>query len=241
MIPVEDRDGSVVQLYGRKVRDDLRAGTLAHLYLPGPRRGVFNHQALTAAAGELVVCESLIDALTFWAHGHRHVTAAYGADGFTDEHHAALRDAGVERVLIAYDCDEAGDRGAAKLAQRLGGGGIECFRVLFPAGLDANAFAASVEDPADALGELLGAAVEDRRGAGPGADRCGRGGRFGAPGRRGRAGGVGVPDPFPAAKPRPAPVSPSVQAGGGACRRRAARRDRWAPLAGAGSWAGDVV
>jgi len=107
VIPVEGRDGTVVQLYGRKVRDDLRAGTAAHLYLPGPRRGVFNHQALTAAAGEVIVCESLIDALTFWAHGHRHVTAAYGADGFTDEHHAALTQAGVERVLIAYDAEDA--------------------------------------------------------------------------------------------------------------------------------------
>ena len=210
VIPVEDCDGSVVQLYGRKVRDDLRAGTAAHLYLPGPRRGVFNHQALAAAAGEVIVCESLIDALSFWAHGHRHVTAAYGADGFTDEHHAALREAGVERVLIAYDCDEAGDRGAAKLAKRLGGEGIECFRVLFPADHDANAFAASVGDPAGALGELLGAAV--RIGAAPArpsiaAVEAVASERHG--GEEDQGGRPGVPDPFPAAKPRPAPVSPS--------------------------------
>jgi DNA primase len=205
VIPVEDRDGTVVQLYGRKVRDDLRAGTAAHLYLPGPRRGVFNHQALAAAVGEVVVCESLIDALTFWAHGHRHVTAAYGADGFTDEHHAALRDAGVERVLIAFDRDDAGDRGAAKLAGRLGGGGIECLRVLFPPGLDANAFAASVEDPAGALGELLGAAV--RIGPAPARSPVAAvaSERHGGEEERGER--PVVPDPFPVAKPLPAPVS----------------------------------
>ncbi len=158
VIPVEDRDGTTVQLYGRKVRDDLRAGTPAHLYLPGPRRGVFNHRALQASS-EVVICESLIDALSFWVHGHRNVTATYGADGFTDEQLQALRDNRVGRVLIAYDRDQAGDLGAVRLAERLGGEGIECLRVLFPTGVDANAFALSVEDPAGALGELLAAAV----------------------------------------------------------------------------------
>ncbi len=125
VVPVCDRAGRVVQLYGRKIRDDLPAGTPLHLYLPGPRRGVFNAEGLGAAGGELVVCESLIDALTFWANGLRHVTAAYGAEGLTDEQLAALKDAGVGRVLIAFDRDEAGDRGAAKLAERLGGDGVE--------------------------------------------------------------------------------------------------------------------
>lgn len=58
----------------------------------------------------------------------RHVTAAFGADGFTDELHATLKDAGVERVLIAFDRDEAGDRGAEALAKRLGGDGMECLK-----------------------------------------------------------------------------------------------------------------
>jgi DNA primase catalytic core len=158
VIPVEDPDGSLVQLYGRKVRDDLRPGTPSHLYLPGPRRGVFNHGALLASS-EVIVCESLIDALSFWVHGHRNVTAAYGADGFTDEHLAALRVNQVERVLIAFDRDQAGDLGAIKLAERLGGDGIECLRVLFPADRDANAFTLGADDPAGALGELLAAAV----------------------------------------------------------------------------------
>ncbi|HXB65964.1 MAG TPA: CHC2 zinc finger domain-containing protein [Solirubrobacteraceae bacterium] len=160
VIPVGDVNGEVVQLYGRKLRDDLNhRGSSRHLYLPGPRRGVFNAKALAAAGGELVVCESLIDALTFWRHGLRHVTAAFGADGFTDELHTALKDAGVERVLIAFDRDEAGDRGADTLSKRLGAEGVECFRVLFPAGQDANSFATSVEEPAGALAQLLREAV----------------------------------------------------------------------------------
>ena len=160
VIPVCDVNGEVVQLYGRKLRDDLNhRGSSRHLYLPGPRRGVFNARALAGCDGELVVCESLIDALTFWRHGLRHVTAAFGADGFTEELHKALSEAGVQRVLIAFDRDEAGERGAAALADRLGGDGVECFRVLFPAGQDANSFATSVGEPAGALAQLLREAV----------------------------------------------------------------------------------
>lgn len=159
VIPVLDEDGQVVQLYGRKIRSDLRPGTPAHLYLPGRHRGVFNRDALVAAAGEVIVCESLIDALSFWVHGHRHVTAAYGVQGFTAEHLAAFEAGGVSRVLIAFDRDDAGDTAAAKLAGRLSGEGIDCFRVVFPQGRDANALATSTEDPAGALAEVLRAAA----------------------------------------------------------------------------------
>ncbi|UUZ48647.1 hypothetical protein LP420_39145 [Massilia sp. B-10] len=36
------------------------------------------------------------------------MTASYGVEGFTDEHLAAFREHGTNRVLIAYDRDEAG-------------------------------------------------------------------------------------------------------------------------------------
>lgn len=120
VIPIDDANGQAVQLYGRKIRDDLRPGTPPHLYLPGAHRGVFNRAALSASR-EVIVCESLIDALSFWCHGQRHVTAAYGVEGFTAEHLAAFKDNQVERVLIAYDRDAAGDGAAAKLADRLQG------------------------------------------------------------------------------------------------------------------------
>ena len=158
VIPIVDADGVAVQLYGRKLRDDLRAGTPLHLYLPGAHRGVFNRAALQASR-EVILCESLIDALSFWVNGHRHVTAAYGVEGFTGEHLAAFKQHQTERVLIAYDRDQAGDRAAAKLAGRLGSEGVECFRVLFPQGQDANSFAVGVDDPAGALAELLRTAV----------------------------------------------------------------------------------
>jgi len=137
VIPVLGENGEVLGCYGRKVRSDLRPGTPDHLYLPGPHRGVFNLTAFKASS-EIILCESLIDALSFWRHGLRNVTAAYGVEGFTDELLEAFVSHGIERVFIAFDRDEAGDRGAEKVAKKLSAAGIACFRVLFPKGMDAN-------------------------------------------------------------------------------------------------------
>ncbi len=101
----------------------------------------------------------MLDALTFWCAGYRNVTAAYGIEGFTDEHVQAFKRHGTERVLIAYDRDDAGERGAAKVAEALMAEGIECFRVQFPKGIDANEYALKVQPAAKSLGLLIRKAV----------------------------------------------------------------------------------
>jgi DNA primase catalytic core len=174
VVPVVDEAGDVVEVYGRKLQEALRAGTPKHLYLPAregadgrPRgRGVFNLAALMASK-EIIVCEALIDALTFWCAGYRNVTAAYGVEGFTEEHVAAFKRHGTERVLIAYDRDEAGERGAAKVAEALMAEGIECFRIQFPKGMDANEYALKVGPATKSLGLLIRKAVWLGKGAAP--------------------------------------------------------------------------
>jgi DNA primase len=104
---------------------------------------------------EVILCESLIDALTFWCAGYRNVTASYGVEGFTEDHRAALRKYGTERVLIAYDRDEAGDRAAEKLAGELAAMGIEVLRIVFPKGMDANEYALKVGPAEKSLGLVL--------------------------------------------------------------------------------------
>ena len=90
-------------------------------------------QALIASK-EIILCEALIDALTFWCAGYRNVTTSYGVNGFTDWIKAAFQKHGTRRIYIAYDRDEAGERAAAQHAEELMAMGIECFRVLFPQG-----------------------------------------------------------------------------------------------------------
>ena len=158
VIPIFDEQGRVTEMYGRKVTPKLRPGTPLHLYMPGPHRGVWNIEAFQASR-EIILCEALIDALTFWCAGFRNVTAAYGVEGFTEDHWQALERYGTERVYIAYDRDEAGDRAAEKLATELMARGIECFRVLFPRGMDANAFSLKVTPAVQSLGLVLRQAV----------------------------------------------------------------------------------
>ena len=154
VVPVINPAGDVLEMYGRKITPNLREGTPNHLYLPGGHRGVWNEEALIASK-EIILCEALIDALTFWAAGFRNVTASYGTNGFTADHKAAFERHGTERVYIAYDRDEAGDRAAAKLAEELMEMGLECFRVEFPKGMDANSYALKVTPSSKSLGVLL--------------------------------------------------------------------------------------
>ena len=154
VVPVFNASGEVVEMYGRKITAKLREGTPLHLYLPGEHRGVWNEEALIASK-EIILCEALIDALTFWVAGHRNVTASYGVNGFTADHRAAFAQHGTERVYIAYDNDEAGNKAAAKLAEELMQMGIECFRVEFPKGIDANEYARKVMPAAKSLGVLI--------------------------------------------------------------------------------------
>jgi len=139
IIPVLDLEGNVLGMYGRKITPGLREGTPLHMYLPGPHRGVWNEEALQASR-EIILCESLIDALTFWCAGFRNVTASYGVNGFTDDHKQAFVKHGVREVWIAYDRDDAGDAAAERLKEELAAMGIESHRVLFPKGMDANEY-----------------------------------------------------------------------------------------------------
>ena len=155
VFPVIAESGEIGTVYGRAIDDGGKHDR--HLFLPGPQRGVFNPAALRSA--EVIVTEGIIDALTFWSAGFRNVTTGYSAKALPDELLDALTAAKVRRVAIAYDRDKAGDEGAAAVAAQLGAYGVECVRVLFPPGQDANAYALAVTPPEKSLGVLLRSAV----------------------------------------------------------------------------------
>ena len=156
VIPIFNLEGDVVQMYGRKITriTALRDGTPAHLYLPGPHRGVWNEEALIASK-EIILCGALIDALTFWCSGYRHVTTSYGVNGFTEEIKAAFQKHGTKTIYIAYGCDDAGEKAAREHAKELMEMGIECFRVQFPKGMDANECGVKCQPLGKGLGVLL--------------------------------------------------------------------------------------
>ncbi|MBN1919199.1 MAG: toprim domain-containing protein, partial [Verrucomicrobia bacterium] len=168
IVPLLGEGGEVLGMYGRKITPaaQLRKGTPLHLYLPGPHRGVFNVHALKASK-TVILCEALIDALTFWCAGFRNVTSSYGTSGFTDDHLSAFKRHGTETVLIAYDRDDAGERAASALAEKLIAQGITCYRIQFPKGMDANEYALKVTPAEKSLGVLARNAVWLGKGKAP--------------------------------------------------------------------------
>ncbi len=151
VVPLLDERGHVVSLYGRRAQ----SGELKHLYPPGPHRGLFNREALPA--DEIILCEAVFDALTFYAAGFHHVTCLFGTEGFTEELWEALKK--VQRVRLAYDADDAGERAATRDAERFRAHGIEVFRVKFPHGMDANEYACKVKPANKSLALLLNSAA----------------------------------------------------------------------------------
>ncbi|MFC6944560.1 toprim domain-containing protein [Paraburkholderia dipogonis] len=154
VFPWFDGSGHVAGLYGRKILDNLRPGTAYHLYLPGAHRGVFNAQGLRGQK-EVILCESIIDALTFWCAGYTNVTASFGAEGLTADHLALFEAERIERIVFAYDNDQAGREAMDRQAGRLMVKGVGCYRIRFPHELDANAYALKVTPAAKSLGVLM--------------------------------------------------------------------------------------
>ncbi len=157
VFPVIDESAQVLEVYGRKINDNLRKGTPKHLYLPGPHAGVWNVQALSVSK-EIILCESLIDALSFWCAGFRNVTCSYGTEGFTGDHLKAFKQHKTERALIAYDRDAAGEKAANSLATKLNKAGIDAYRIQFPKNMDANEYALQVTPANKSLGVVIRAA-----------------------------------------------------------------------------------
>jgi DNA primase len=110
---VDARTGQVVNLYGRSVKHNPQ---LTHLYLPGPKRGVFNPQG-ARNTDEVIIAESVIDACAVWSAGIRNVMPVYGTNGLTDEIIAHLRECRTKRVVLMLDSDAAGEH-AAKLMEQ---------------------------------------------------------------------------------------------------------------------------
>lgn len=136
VFPIRNASGEVTEVYGRKI--GKQKSGIYHLYLPGPHRGLFNPRAFESP--DVILAESVIDALTFWSAGIRNVSCIWGTEGFTSDHLEAFKSHKTRRVFLAYDSDEAGDRAAEREASRLGSIGIDCFHVSFPRGMDPNEY-----------------------------------------------------------------------------------------------------
>jgi DNA primase catalytic core len=140
---VNARNNEVVSLYGRHCakEEKLYLPGAQHLYLPGPRRGVFNPQG-ARNIDEVIIAESVIDASAVWSAGIRNVIPAYGTNGLTEEIIAHLLECRVSRAALMLDADDAGEHAAKVMEQRFSEVGIAARSILLPV-KDASEFIAS--------------------------------------------------------------------------------------------------
>jgi DNA primase catalytic core len=133
VVPIPDPStGLWTSLYGRGMR------TARHCYLPGPLRGVVNFQAARSSS-EIVLTESILDALSFYQAGIRTAIPIYGTNGFTQEHLDLLKRENVSRVILALDGDEPGRKATEALKEKLLAAGVAVSIASFPSGIkDAN-------------------------------------------------------------------------------------------------------
>jgi len=153
VVPIPDPlTGKWASLYGRGLRTDR------HCYLPGPFRGIVNYQGAKLSS-EIVLTESILDALSFQQAGIKNVIPIYGTNGFTPEHLDLLKRESIRSVVLALDNDEPGQRAAESIKGKITAAGISVRALSFPQGIkDANEFLISRNGDA---GEIFRKLLDD--------------------------------------------------------------------------------
>jgi hypothetical protein len=145
VVPIPDPvTGEWTTLYGRGLR------TPRHCYLPGPLRGVLNFQAARSSS-EVILAESVLDALSFHQAGISTAIPIYGTNGFTAELLDLLKREQVRRVILALDGDAPGRKATDSLKEKLAAAGIAVRVMGYPG---------SVKDPNELLVTTNGNAAE---------------------------------------------------------------------------------
>ncbi len=148
VVPLEHPELGSVGFYGRRINPKAK---VRHLFLPGPKRGVLNWQALRAASS-VYLTEGVLDALSLWVAGVRNVTCLHGTAGLTPDLLEALNASNVRELNLCVDADRAGDEAVERIAGQVQGR-FALSRVALPAGSDPNSIL--VEEGADSLRTFL--------------------------------------------------------------------------------------
>lgn len=105
--------------------------------LPDCRSVLFNADVIRKHPKEVIVTEGELDAITLDQAGFPNVVSGTtGCESFAAEWIDQLKN--IKRVLLAYDPDEAGQKGTRALARRLGYG--RTFNITLPEDQDVNEF-----------------------------------------------------------------------------------------------------
>lgn len=128
-IPIENKRGEIVGLYGRSIEGDRQ------MYLKGKRRGVFNG-ATASTFKSVIIVESIIDALSMIELDRINVIPIYGTNGFTQDHRNYLTKHNFDEIIFCLDQDEAGLKAESKIREELSSLTAKMSRLLLPEGIN---------------------------------------------------------------------------------------------------------
>ncbi len=135
VFPVFDEEGQLTTVYGRSIGD----GPGRHLYLPGRSTGIWNAQAIKTHA-EIILTESVIDALSVMVAGFPNVVAVQGTNGLKDSDIETLQRQGVASVVLLLDGDDAGGKAVSRLRPKIEAAGLAVTVKALPDDHDPNSY-----------------------------------------------------------------------------------------------------
>lgn len=108
--PVHDENGNTLFIYRRSIENRF------HNYPKGVLKPVYGLDQIPKGCKSVIICESIINALTLWSYGLVAVALMGTGNAYQLEQ---LKRLGVHEYIICLDGDEAGERGTAKLYRQL--------------------------------------------------------------------------------------------------------------------------
>ena len=129
IFPIFDENDNVSGIYGRRISSFNQLSD--HLYLPGPRLGVWNWQVLKLSK-EIILTESIIDALSCYVLGFRNVIPLYGVNGLTADHLNLFQKYLTRKIYLCLDNDPAGREARPRIKEKISPLGIEVLQIELP-------------------------------------------------------------------------------------------------------------
>lgn len=126
--PVRDADGNTLFLCRRSIQGKL------YNYPEGVVKPVFGIDMIPKGTKSVIICESIINALTAEVYGYDAVALMGTGNSYQIQQ---LKTLGVSEYVLALDGDDAGRRGAAKLKRALKDSAI-IWTIHMPDGMDLN-------------------------------------------------------------------------------------------------------
>ena len=152
VFPIFDENNNCVNFYGRKIVD----GVIKHLYLSGDNKGVFNWQAYKQNQ-KIIICESIIDCLSFIDEGITNAVSIYGVQGSLTEHIEFIRKYKTKEIHLVFDKDSAGRTAEIDTTKKLGDTfpNLDIYKINIPNAKDVNDYYCSNIDKTQCLSDLI--------------------------------------------------------------------------------------